>query len=263
MPPRNYRSSVKGFRSGYDKFKSRDARVAARRYAQLKAARSASRRFGMVTYRAPPGESKFIDFELVDTARGSGGTGELISNGTSNNFLLIPEGDGPSTRDGRQIHVEAIHIRWTVKLLDSTTLSTAPVTFRMILAIDTQCNGADPSVLAANTGIFSNRNAGPTDALAYYNLFNGKRFKIIYDKLICLNWSGAGLLSTDTYAGQGRVFKKSIKFRGRGIPVDYDQSATTGATSTIRANNLFGATMTNGTNLAHFAILTRVRYRDG
>jgi len=211
--------------------------------------------------RLPSAEVKFIDFELVDATRGFASAGELINTGTNNNFLLIPEGNGPSTRNGRKITVTQFHVRFAIKRLNGTTPLNASEPIRVVFLVDTQCNGADPSVIANNTGILSNRNTAITDSLAFYNLFNGKRFKILYDKIFYPKSDGGGLSGTDTFSGS--VFHgKFSKLWKKGLPIEYDQSATTGATSTIRTNNLLGFTITSGTDTFHFSMVARVRYTD-
>lgn len=221
----------------------------------------------MVTYRAPArnrrrdknDEMKFIDFELNNGTVASP-QGTLVSNGTTNNFLLIPEGDGPSARAGRQITVKQIHARWIVARNNATTPVPADF-FRLVYVVDTQCNGADPSPQAANTGVFQNMAADPTDAQAFYNLFNGKRFKILYDKIWATGHTGAGLAATDTFAGRGFRGKFS-KIWKKGLAITYDQQATTGTTATIRTNNLFAIMFSNSTNLHTIALNTRVRFTD-
>jgi len=211
--------------------------------------------------RGPSAEVKFIDFELIDATRGAGGAGELMNTGTNNNFLLIPEGNGPSTRNGRKITVTQFHVRFAIKRLNGTTPLNASEPIRVVFLVDTQCNGADPSIIAANSGILSNRNAAITDAMAFYNLFNGKRFKILYDKIFYPKSDGAGLAATETFSGS--VFHgKFSKLWKKGLPIEYDQSATTGATSTIRTNNLLGFTITSGTDTFHYSMVARVRYTD-
>lgn len=207
----------------------------------------------------PSQELKFIDFELVDLTAGIP-QGELISNGTSNNFLLIPEGNGPSARNGRKIVVKQIHARWIVARNNATT--PVPADFaRLLFVVDTQCNGADPSPQAANTGVLQNMAGDSTDSQAFFNLLNGKRFKILYDKKWRTGHTGAGLAATDTFAGNGFSGKFSHTFK-KGLEIEYDNSVTTGATASIRTNNLFAMFFTSTSSLHTLTLVTRVRYLD-
>lgn len=210
--------------------------------------------------RGPPRpELKFVDFELVDQTAGAT-AGELVSNGTTNNFLLIPEGNGPSQRSGRKITVRSIHSRWNINHNNATT----PVPsnfFRIVFVVDTQCNGADASPNASNTGVFTNMAAATTDAQAFFNLLNGKRFKILYDKFYSTGHTGAGLAATDTFAGKGFRGKFNYTFK-KGLEIEYDSSVTTGATGSIRTNNLFAIFFSGAADVHTISMVTRVRYTD-
>lgn len=213
-----------------------------------------------VARRGPPApELKFIDFELVDTAAGAT-AGELVSNGTTNNFLLIPEGNGPSARNGRKITVRSIHSRWNISRNNATTPVPSDF-FRIVFLVDTQCNGADPSPNASNTGVFTNMAAATTDTQGFFNLLNGKRFKILYDKFYATGHTGAGLAATDTFAGKGYRGKFNYTFK-KGLEIEYDSSVTTGATGSIRTNNLLALFFSGTADLHTISMVTRVRYND-
>lgn len=236
--------------------RKRKARAVANKYASAKKRyrSSVSERI-----RVPSPEKKFIDFELVDTTAGAT-AGELVSNGTTNNFLLIPEGNGPSTRNGRQICVKSIHSRWNISRNNATTPVPSDF-FRILFVVDTQCNGADPSPNASNTRVITNMAAATTDAQGFFNLLNGKRFKILYDKFYATGHTGAGLAATDTFAGKGfrGKFNKTWK---KGLVIEYDSSVTTGATGSIRTNNLFALFFAGTADLHTISMVTRVRYTD-
>jgi len=210
--------------------------------------------------RGPPApELKFIDFELVDVTAGAT-AGELVSNGTTNNFLLIPEGNGPSARNGRKITVRSIHSRWNLSRNNATTPVPSDF-FRIVFVVDTQCNGADASPQAANTGVFTNMAAATTDAQGFFNLLNGKRFKILYDKFFATGHTGAGLAATDTFSGKGFRGKFNHVFK-KGLEIEYDSSVTTGATGSIRTNNLFALFFAGTADNHTITMVTRVRYND-
>lgn len=212
-----------------------------------------------VTPRGKSAELKFVDFEVVDASAGAT-AGELASNGTTNNFLLIPEGNGPSTRSGRKIMVRSIHSRWNISRNNATTPTPAEF-FRILFVVDTQCNGADASPQAANVGVLQNMGSATTDAQGFFNLLAGKRFKILYDKFYATGHTGAGLAATDTFAGRGYRGKFN-KIWKNGLEIEYDQSVTTGATGSIRTNNLFALFFSGTADVHTITMVTRVRYTD-
>lgn len=213
----------------------------------------------MSAKRGTSPELKFVDFELVDTTAGAT-AGELVSNGTTNNFLLIPEGNGPNARNGRKITVRSIHSRWNLSRNNATTPVPSDF-FRIVFVVDTQCNGADASPNATNTGVFTNMAAATTDAQAFFNLLNGKRFKVLYDKFYATGHTGAGLAATDTFSGKGFRGKFNYTFK-KGLEIEYDSSVTTGATGSIRTNNIFALFFSGTADTHTITMVTRVRYTD-
>jgi len=151
-------------------------------------------------------------------------------------------------------------MRWNLSRNNATT----PVpqsAFRLVVLIDRQCNGADPSILGANSGILTNMAGTNTDMQAFLNPFNGRRFKILFDKIYSTGHTGAGLAATDTFSGRQFRGKLNYYFK-RGLSVEYDQSVTTGATGSLRTNNLLAFIITNDADNHTFFCNTRVRYTD-
>ena len=101
-------------------------------------------------------------------------------------------------------------MRWNLNRNNATT-PVPNAAYRIVVLVDTQCNGADPGILTANTGILTNMADATTDMQAFLNPFNGRRFKILYDKIYATGHTGAGLAATDTFSGR--------QFRGKTQPL--------------------------------------------
>lgn len=186
------------------------------------------------------GETKYKDLDLTTNAIPANPFGFGSLN-------VVPLGDGPDARIGRKITVTSVQMRYTC---DIHRTETNVVYFRIIIGLDKQANGAAPLA----TDIFVN-----PSVLAQRNLDNSSRFTILYDKVHRFNPSV--VQGTDTrYNGPNliKVYKKC------NIPITYDNTATTGALTTIRSNNLFlmGFQYGNNTALNDFKCNFRLRYRD-
>lgn len=167
-------------------------------------------------------ELKFFDQDVDDASIAANGT--IFTNSSAEASLIrIAAGDGESNRDGRKIVITKIKWRYQV---DGTELSnTTKDTVRLILYLDTQCNGAAATV----TNILET-----DDFQSFRNLTNSKRFKILMDRTYSFYaQAGAGNGVTDAFGSQryDDTFYKDVN-----IPVEY--SSTTGAIAELTQNNL-------------------------
>ncbi len=163
-------------------------------------------------------ELKFHDLDINDAL--------VAANGTiaEDSVLTIPQGDGENERDGRKMCVKKIGWRFkmTLQAIDAGTPQFAE-TVRVILYLDTQCNGAAATAaLILQTDSFQSFN----------NLEQGKRFKIWMDRTYDLNPHAGGGTDTGQY-GLADTFFKTCN-----LPITYDSTATTGAIATLRDNNI-------------------------
>lgn len=189
-------------------------------------ARRAARRF-----RAASEELKFFDTAVSFSADL---TAEIPATGQ---LSLIPQGDTQSARDGRKAVIKSIYFHGTARIVPAAAATVTDV-LHMYMIQDTQCNGAAATVADANTGIF-------TDAIlanANSNLSNSSRFKILKHFVLRFNPSAGVTGAYNQYSVPYSFYKKCE------IPIEYDGSATTGALTTIRSNNIFlvaGSTFTD------------------
>jgi len=172
----------------------------------------------------------------------------------SNSQNLIAQGTTESTRIGRKIVVKDIHCNGQVVLSpddDITTPSNQKV--RVMLMLDTQANGANPTASGA-TGVMLD-----TDVNSFHALANKGRFRTLYEceeVLVSQAGAGDGVAGANDFGGD----IKKLEFHKKvNIPIEYD--STTGAITEIRSNNLFWifAGVTTGST---FTVRTRLRFTD-
>jgi len=157
----------------------------------------------------------------------------------------LAQGTSQSTRIGAKINIVSVHlrgaVRWDNHAVDNGSMA------RLILMIDTQANGDVP----APTQVLSNN---PISVYDFNNLTNTPRFRVLKDWYLTAPlgvWNGATLIFPRTKI----KFNKKVE-----IPVMY--SSNTGAIAEVRTNNLILLQYTNGADLAHIDLLSRIRYVD-
>lgn len=207
----------------------------------------------------PKQEHKFFDTNIGSAAFVVAGFVSLTE------LVKIPviNSNAESERTGRKVTIRAINVNGHIQPLQSSSVTTATfltsgvirsVLCRVMLILDTQCNGALPSV--ANV-------LQTTDVLGFLNLENSGRFVILWNKVITVGHTAAA-------AGwDGSVLKKVVGGDGMGIsynkkcciPIEYDNTASTGAVGTIKSNNLFWLFIANGIE-ATYSLKTRIRFTD-
>lgn len=203
--------------------------------------------YGRFTGPSRSRELKFFDTALsfnVDATAEIPATGQLT---------LIPQDDTQSGRDGNKAVIKSINIHGIMNLVPATAANATEVVY-MYLMQDTQCNGAAATVGDANTGIFTSN----TLSQAQRTIANNTRFRILKKWVINLT-SAAGVTTAYNNA------MKSFKWFGKcNIPIMYDASATTGAITTIRSNNLFLVAGTSGATDDLVAVqgTCRLRFSD-
>lgn len=218
--------------------------------------------------RAPPnGEVKFHDNGEPYTTLTNTSTTTTPPYIQIPSFCLIPQGDLNHQRNGAKIMLTKLTFRYGLMVDTNSNIAFNSVvqtssTWRVILYIDTQTNGA-----AAGIGdVFDTSIANEHAFDVYNNLYNTGRFKTLMDKYINLD----GIPSTyDSFtktfyqAGQMKEFKKTIPLN---LPVTF--TGSDGTLGTIRTNNIgcfvfcnsFGGT-TDATQ-RKFAYRFRLRFTD-
>lgn len=165
-------------------------------------------------------ERKNYEVKYLDTASNFSvdATGEVPSGGQ---LTQVPLDGTPSGRIGRKITVKSIQARGII-----TTSATVPDdTVYIYVVLDKQCNGA----AAAITDVLTSSLMGQ----ALINLNNSDRF-VILKRVVLHASANAGVAAA--YEPTAYPFECFMKCN---IPIEYDQTASTGNVSTIRSNNIF------------------------
>lgn len=196
------------------------------------------------------GELKFLDTQVDDAVVASGST---IAADTIN---IIAQGVLENQRVGRKCTIKAINWRWTLRILNTGTIGNTSDIVRIILYLDKQTNGAPATAI-----LILEAGAGSVDFQSYNNLENKGRFRILYDKTVTMQcMSGSGRGTTDTLAfGEGQ--KHGSFYKKCNIPIEYDNSASTGVLTTIRSNNL-GVLLLSQDGNCVFTSKFRLRFSD-
>jgi len=185
-------------------------------------------------FRSASSELKWLDTQILSTVDA---TGEVVPNGQ---IVLIPQGDGPSARDGNKCTVKSVQLRGVLT-------TPGPVSYMYLrLVLDTQCNGAAAAITDIYTSAAMSEN--------FRNLNNSDRFKILCKKDVKVS-PQYGVVGTTAAVTQVDIFKKV------NVPMIY--SSTTGALTEIRSNNLFWVWGSDGAasdDTATFTGYTRVRF---
>ncbi len=167
-------------------------------------------------------ELKFLDVDIDDASIASAGT---IVKDTVN---VIVQGNTESNRIGRKVVIKKIGWRYNISgAVVSSTSASKSETVRLILYLDKQCNGAAATALDI---------LETDDYQSFNQLANTSRFRILMDRTHTLDpKAGAGDGTANDQAGYGMT---GSFYKNCNIPIEYDNSATTGVLTTIRSNNL-------------------------
>lgn len=194
-------------------------------------------------YQGSGGESKFFDTTVAQTVIPA--TGNFMSSSLN----LIPQGVTESTRIGRKCIVTSIHIRGRFVLPENVAPTLTTDIIRVIVYKDKQANGA-------TVGNVSDILENP-DIHQFRNLANTQRFQILLDEQVPMSATAGAF---DGSAEQFAVTSIPFTFNKRcNIPLEF--SATTGAITEIRSNNIGVLTITES-GLIIMQYTARVRFSE-
>ncbi len=197
-------------------------------------------------YSGTSPEMKFHDLDINDAIVASDGTA------IEESLNIIPQDNTESGRIGRKIVIKSISARCEFFLgeLNGTTASFATDSIRFILYLDTQTNGAAATVLQI---------LKTADWQSFNNLANKGRFRTLKDWTVNMHRTAGG--GNGTTSDWTRMSTEKTLFLDVNIPIEFDDSASTGAITTIRSNNI-GLLMVSRANQSGFNSKWRLRYTD-
>ncbi len=196
--------------------------------------------YGRYSGRQP--EAKFFNTVVSDAV--------VTTTMVISNLTVVPEGNGESERVGRKINIKSIHVRGSLTLPSTTTMADTSDVVICMLVQDTQTNGA----------AFAATDLLDTDGFtSFRNLANSTRFRILYKKIYALKIYGAAPSGAALVSGED---VRAININKRvNIPMEYDNSASTGAIGTVRSNNVYWVTQSSA-GISGTALTARIRYTD-
>ncbi len=210
--------------------------AAARRQTIVSTSRPTAIGYGRTTIEP---ELKFFDTVVAGTALATTG---II---TSPSLNIVPQGTTESQRVGRKMIIKKIGMRFLLQFNSSTT-ETADVV-RIIVVLDKQANGAAFAI----TDVLETASEG-----SFNNMANKNRFTILMDRYESINKINDIGTNINEYTQSWSWFKSCD------IPIEFDNSVTTGALTSQTSNNIavFGITL-NSTTLS-LGYTCRIRYYD-
>lgn len=174
------------------------------------------------------------------------GTTSAVSAST---LTQVPRGTAADERIGSKIEIKSISLHGRVSYNPGGTTGFAASTTYLFLILDTECNGAFPSV----ADIFSNA----ADIGVYHrDMSNSKRFSIL--KKFVFNFSpNAGV------SGAWAADIQDIEYYTQcNIPIAWETINTDGTIGNQTQNNIFFVTQTTAGPWVTMTFNTRIRYSD-
>lgn len=190
-------------------------------------------------------EKKFLDTD-IGTAIGA-----INSSMEFSNLNVIIQGDTESNRNGRKVLVKSIHLKGLLKLDSSADSTNTSNKVKLMIVLDKQTNGTQ----------FTALDLLKTNSIhSFSNLANRQRFKILWSKEYVIGVSGAVQTGAAYRFGEGvRNLKANIKVN---IPIEYDNSLTTGAISTQKSNSICFCAIAEDANTCSLTGTARIRFTD-
>ncbi len=188
-------------------------------------------------------ELKFHDLDVDDASIAAGGTIAQAS------CVTIAQGNTESERIGRKLTIRSVNWRFDLSFGINAAISGAD-TIRIILYLDKQCNGG----AAVVTDILES-----ADYQSFNNLSNKSRFRTLMDRNYDMQPLAAG--GDGTTNDQGGLAMSDSVYLKVNIPIEYDNSATTGVITSVKTNNI-GVLLLSKNGLSTFTSKMRLRYSD-
>ena len=174
----------------------------------------------------------------------------VAGNIAEDSCVTIAQGTTEKTRIGRKLVIRSIGWRFVITKKVSTAAADAADEVRVILYQDKQTNGAAATV----TGILES-----ADYQSFNNLANKGRFRTLMDRMYAVNSTAGGGNGTTEDYGENRT--SDSFFKNCNIEIEYDDSSTDGAITSVRSNNI-GVLLLSQSAKTSFKSKMRLRFSD-
>lgn len=170
---------------------------------------------------------------------------------TLHSLNLIPQGVKENERIGRKCTITSIHFKGYINMAGASDFNFTDEAIRLMIVVDSQTNG---STVASNVVLEG------TSYLAFKNMENGNRFRVLYDKTIAVNCSaGSYDGTTDKFAATGTMFSF---YKNLSVPIFWNAASEDGSLATIRSNNISFFLLGKTGSICTVRYNCRVRYKD-
>ncbi len=167
-------------------------------------------------------------------------------------LAIVPQGDTESERIGRKIQIKSLDVKGHLLLNASTTSAATSTMVRMLVVQDKQTNGA----------VFTATDLLEADNwISFNNLANSSRFRVLHSQEFQLvAKAGASVASPAVNFGEDVVPVHA--HLDLDMPIEYDNSATSGVITSVRSNNLYICFIAVADLVSTFAGMARIRFTD-
>lgn len=198
-------------------------------------------------FAGPGAELKFLDTVRADATLALAGA--VIDDSLNH----IPQGNTESERIGRKVVIRGLRLKGRIKNSPTTAQTTTDQRYRIIVYCDKQANGATAVVTdILETAVID----------SFRNLANVQRFQILYDKTKNMIMPAVAQTAAGTFTTYSCEYGQQFSMK-LNLPIEFDNSATTGVITSIRSNNIgLLAMCSTNDNPPVFAYTVRIRYSD-
>lgn len=155
---------------------------------------------------------------------------------------LVPQGDGPTTRDGKVQILKSMEIKGWVWHPGNNAGGAAIESLghvSLYIVLDTQTNGSAFNSADCFENPLSSLGATVSTAMPFRKLEWNKRFRVLKELHISLNTNTMGVLAGPNFYHQTHAVPFHIYLRWpKGIEINYDPSSTTGLNTDVRDNTI-------------------------
>ena len=177
---------------------------------------------------------------------------------------LVPQGDSPTTRDGKQQIIRSLEIKGWISHAGNNAGGATIENLGHVSSTrynDTQTNGSAFSTSDCFENPMSSLGASVHTALPLRKLEWNKRFRVLKELHVSVNVNHMAVLAGPNFYHQAQAvpFHIFLKFP-KGLMINYAPSATTGTISDVRDNSLHICAFPSQNNEFNISYIGRARF---